>query len=139
MVSLPATVAETPSISLPLQSKHLVCQRERKGAVQIHKAGEGPGRPVVSQRGLSNDSAVCIITVTHNSPRDTWSTESWVFGGLYCICQVAFEPLLLLAQNSAFSNLPSNLHSTSCLLASKTVSFLSPFQIYVVHVISCLY
>lgn len=40
MVPLPAAVAETPSISLPLQSKHLVWQCERKGAVQLHKAGE---------------------------------------------------------------------------------------------------
>lgn len=139
MVPLPATVAETPSISLQLQGKRLVCQSETRVAVPLHEVGEGPGRPMVSQRGLSNNSAVCIITVTHNSPRDTWSTASWVFGGLCCIYQIVFELLLLLAQNSAFSDLPSNLHSSSCFLASKMVSFLSPFQIFFVHVSSCLY
>lgn len=138
MAPLPAGVAETPSISLQLQSKGLVCQSERRVAVQPPQS-EGPGRPMVSQRGLSNNSAVCIITVTHNSPRDTWFTESWVFGELCCIYQIAFEPLLLLAQNSAFSDLPSNLHSSSCFLACKTVSFLSPFQIFFVYVSSCLY
>lgn len=101
MVPLPATlpsgtIAEIHSFLLCLQSKCLVSQSERGIAVQLHKVGEGSGGLTVSQKGLSNNPAVFIITFTPNSSRDTWSTKSWVFGGLCCIYQVASQPFLLL-------------------------------------------
>ena len=101
MVPLPATLprgtlAEIPSFLLCLQSKCLVCQSERGVAVQLHKVDEGSGGLTVSQKGLSNNPAVFIITFTPSSSRDTWFTKSWVFGELCCIYQVASQPLLLL-------------------------------------------
>lgn len=112
---------ETTPVSLSL----LVCQSESVVAVRLHKFGEGPGGLTVSQKWLSNNPAVFIITLplillgvygqlNLESLRIVVTcfvlllsfSYYWVRIQLSQICQVIY-------------------HSFSCFLTSKTVVFVS--------------